>query len=91
MTRQVREVWEVPRDLLLRRYPPFVTGGALPRGHVPVFVFHSVEPDSFGRKLQHLADNDYRTLTAQEYFDILTRGATAPERARYSARAAWKG
>jgi peptidoglycan/xylan/chitin deacetylase (PgdA/CDA1 family) len=81
LTRQVREVWEVPRDLLLRRYPPFVTGGPLPRGHVPVFVFHSVEPDSFGRKLQYLADNDYRTLTAQEYMGVLTRGATPPERA----------
>ena len=28
------------------RYPPFVTGGPLPQGHVPVFVFHSLEPES---------------------------------------------
>ena len=81
VTRQVREVWEVPRDLLLRRYPPFVTGGPLPRGHVPVFVFHSVEPDSFGRKLQYLADNGYRTLTAAEYLDVLSQKVAAPERA----------
>ena len=46
--RQAREAFEVPRDLLLGRYPPFVTGGPLPRGHVPVFVFHSLEPESFG-------------------------------------------
>jgi peptidoglycan/xylan/chitin deacetylase (PgdA/CDA1 family) len=78
---QAREVWEVPRDLLLRRYPPFVTGGPLPRGHVPVFVFHGVEPDSFGRKLQYLADNGYRTLSAAQYLDVLQGSTPAPERA----------
>ena len=31
LVHNVREAWEVPRDLLLDRYPPFVTGGALPR------------------------------------------------------------
>ena len=36
--------------LLLRRYPPFVTGGALPAGQIPVFCFHSLEPVSFERK-----------------------------------------
>ena len=35
---KARDAFEVPRDLLLGRYPPFVTGGPLPRGHVPVFV-----------------------------------------------------
>jgi peptidoglycan/xylan/chitin deacetylase (PgdA/CDA1 family) len=78
---EAQAAWEVPRDLLLRRYPPFVTGGGLPRGHVPVFVFHSVEPAVFGRRLQYLADNDYRTLSVQEYQDVLTGARTAPERA----------
>ena len=81
LTRQAREVWEVPRDLLLRRYPPFVTGGPLPRGHVPVFVFHGLEPESFGRKVRYLADNGYRTLTATEYLDVLGGSVPAPERA----------
>ena len=40
-----REAWEVPRDLLLGRYPAFVTGGVLARGEVPVFVFHDAEPE----------------------------------------------
>lgn len=79
--RQAREAWEVPRDLLLRRYPPFVTGGPLPRGHVPVFVFHGLEPESFGRKLQYLADNGYQTLSADEYLAVLTGSAPPPERA----------
>lgn len=79
--RQIRESWEVPRDILLRRYPPFVTGGELPRGDVPVFVFHSLEPESFGRKLDYLAANDYATLSSDEYLDLLTGARLPPERA----------
>jgi peptidoglycan/xylan/chitin deacetylase (PgdA/CDA1 family) len=81
LTRQAREAWEVPRDLLLRRYPPFVTGGDLPRGHVPVFVFHGLQPDSFAQKLAYLADNDYASLSAGEYFQVLLGARPAPQRA----------
>jgi len=79
--RSAREAWEVPRDLLLRRYPPFVTGGDLSRGDVPVFVFHGAEPVSFGRKLAHLADNGYATLSADEYLAVLRGQREAPPRA----------
>lgn len=79
--RQAKEAWEVPRDLLLGRYPEFVTGGPLPRGDVPVFVFHSLEPHSFARKLRHLAANGYATLSADEYFRVLMGAGRAPERA----------
>lgn len=81
LARHAREAWEVPRDLVLGRYPPFVTGGPLPRGHVPVFVFHSLEPESFGRKLQYLADNGYVSLSADEYLQVLAGACPAPERA----------
>lgn len=72
---------EVPRDLMLGRYPDFVTGGALPRGDVPVFVFHSLEEAEFGRKLAYLARNGYQTLSADEHFQVLMGSRTAPERA----------
>jgi peptidoglycan/xylan/chitin deacetylase (PgdA/CDA1 family) len=81
LVRHAQEAWEVPRDLLLRRYPAFVTGGPLPRGHVPVFVFHSLEPESFERKLRYLADNGYETLSADEYFQVLVQAGKAPDRA----------
>jgi len=81
LRRQIRESWEVPRDILLKRYPPFVTGGPLPRGDVPVFVFHSLEAESFGGKLAYLADNGYHTLSSAEYVDVLTGARPAPERA----------
>lgn len=80
LLRQARESWEVPRDLLLGRYPAFVTGGPLPRGHVPVFVFHSLEPETFERKLRYLADNDYVTLSADGYFQALMGSRPAPLR-----------
>lgn len=79
--RNARDAWEVPRDLLLRRYPPFVTGGALPRGDVPVFVFHGAEPESFGRKVEHLARNGYVTLSAEEHLAVLRGEREAEERA----------
>ena len=79
--RHAWEAWEVGRDLLLHRYPPFVTGGPLPRGDVPVFVFHSLEPESFDRKLRYLAENGYQTLSADEYFQALVRAGPAPDRA----------
>ena len=77
----MQEAWEVPRDLLLGRYPEFVTGGPLSRGQVPVFVFHGLEPNTFERKLRHLADNGYVTLSADEYFQVLMGARTPSERA----------
>jgi peptidoglycan/xylan/chitin deacetylase (PgdA/CDA1 family) len=81
LRRHAGEALEVPRDLLLGRYPDFVMGGPLPRGDVPVFVFHSVEPESFGRKLRYLADNGYVTLSAEEYHQGLLGGRPFPDKA----------
>lgn len=81
MTGSLAEAWEVPRDLLLRRYPPFVTGGALPAGDIPVFVFHSLDPARFGAQLDHLARNGYLTLGMDDYLDVIRRRRTPPERA----------
>ncbi len=72
---------EVPRDLLFGGYPGFVTGGELPRGEIPVFVFHSLDPESFGSKLAYLQDNGYATLSVAEYLEALTGSRPAPERA----------
>ena len=81
LLRQARDAFEVPRDLVLGRYPEFVRGGALPRGHVPVFVFHSLEPESFGRKIAYLAANGYVTLSAGDYFEFVMGTRPVPDRA----------
>jgi peptidoglycan/xylan/chitin deacetylase (PgdA/CDA1 family) len=76
----LKEAWEVPWDLLRRRYPSLVTGGPLPRGEIPVFVLHGAEPRPLGRQLQYLADNGYQTLSADEYISVLLGGRPAPDR-----------
>ena len=81
LVRQARDAFEVPRDLVLGRYPEFVRGGALPRGHVPVFVFHTLEPATFGRKLAYLAANGYVTLSAGDYFEFVMGTRPVPDRA----------
>ena len=81
VVRQAWDSWEVPRDLLLRRYPGFVRGGALPRGQVPVFVFHSLEAGTFRRKLEYLSANGYVTLSAVDYFEFLMGTRPVPDRA----------
>lgn len=81
LRKHAEAAWAVPRDLMLGRYPEFVTGGPLPKGHVPVFCFHSLDPEVFGRKLRHLADNGYVTLSADEYFQNLMGSRPAPEKA----------
>ncbi len=81
LKRHAEAALEVPRDLLLGRYPDFVTGGPLPRGHVPVFVFHQLEPETFGRQVRYLADNGYVTLSVEEYFQFLVGGRPAPDKA----------
>ena len=35
-------VWEVARDLVTGGYPPFVTGGPLRPGEIPVFVHETL-------------------------------------------------
>lgn len=79
--RRARDAWEVPRDLLLGRYPAFVTGGALEPGEIPVFVFHGAEPESFGAALAHLTRGGYETLTIDEYLAVLRGQKAAPPRA----------
>lgn len=78
--RSLGALWEVVRDLATGGYPPFVTGGALPRGQVPVFVLHSLEPVSFERRLAFLKRNGYTTLGADELLEVVAGRREAPER-----------
>lgn len=79
--RQLGEAFEVPRDILLGRYPEFVTGDPLARGDIPIFVFHSLEPVSFERRLRYLDENGYRTLSGDELFYALMGATKVRDRA----------
>jgi peptidoglycan/xylan/chitin deacetylase (PgdA/CDA1 family) len=48
-------------------YPGFVLGLPLPRGALPVFVYHEVDPVQFAGDLEFLRRNRYRTLSLAEF------------------------
>lgn len=60
-------------ETLLRRYPAFVTRNLphLTPGEIPVFVFHTIEPDRFEDQLRLLKHSGFRTIGADEYLAIL--------------------
>ena len=68
------------RGLLGRGYPDFIlsdkaTGRDI--HHIPVFVFHDVEPAKLRAQLEHLRKNGYRTLRSDELLRVL-EGTLAP-------------
>ncbi|MCP4422879.1 MAG: polysaccharide deacetylase family protein [Chloroflexi bacterium] len=65
---------------MLRKYPDFVFQRveAIRAGEIPVFVFHSVQPDYFESQLQYLVENRYKTVNADEFYEIIL-GKRKPE------------
>lgn len=65
---ELRHEWRSLRQ----SYPDFVYRDvALPTGDIPIFVFHTIEPDRFERQLRYLNDNGYRTLSSVELLDLI--------------------
>jgi peptidoglycan/xylan/chitin deacetylase (PgdA/CDA1 family) len=70
-------------DCLRRgRYPAFVAARKpdVDPEDVPVFVFHTIEPDEFEAQLRHLVANDYRTLDCAAFHALLTGTGKVPPR-----------
>jgi hypothetical protein len=67
-------------NVLRTRYPLFLLGLPLPRGEIPVFVYHDVEPAAFARDLEFLHSNGYRTIGLDEFFAASARKSTGRER-----------
>ena len=65
---------EYIRGLVLGMYPEFVYRRLenISTGEIPIFVFHSVKPESLERQIRYLAENNYHTLKADELHDIIT-------------------
>lgn len=70
------------KGILAGHYPDFVLPGGKKsiRGELPVFVFHSVAPESFKSKLQYLEENGYTTLTGDHLLQVMEREKALPER-----------
>jgi peptidoglycan/xylan/chitin deacetylase (PgdA/CDA1 family) len=64
-------------------YPDFVTRDveSVPVGDVPVFTFHTIEPEPFEAQLRHLQRNGYRTIDADALQRHLTGTEPAPPKA----------
>lgn len=61
-------------------YPDYVYSGEAPsaRGHVPVFVYHTIGPSRFEKDLCFLAENGYRTLGMNDLVRHLRGQEPAP-------------
>ncbi len=75
----LRDEWQALRG----GYPDFVVRdiGSLPAGDVPVFTFHTIEPEPFEAQLRHLERNGYRTIDADTLLRHLSGEEPAPARA----------
>ncbi len=63
---------------LVTRDPAFVRGGGLDPTDIPVFTFHSLEPESFERKMRYLRDAGYQAIGMPAYLDALLGNLDAP-------------
>jgi peptidoglycan/xylan/chitin deacetylase (PgdA/CDA1 family) len=64
------------KAIIQKRYPDFVYKrlNKLAKNEIPIFVFHSVQPEFFESQIRYLALNGYRTLSADELYEIITNG-----------------
>mgnify|MGYP003766194407 CR=1 FL=1 len=81
IAKNLAEISSTALDLAGGRYPSFVYGVGIRPGQIPVFCFHSAEPDLFEPRLAFLAENGYATLTADEYLSVMRGEMTPPPRA----------
>jgi hypothetical protein len=73
LTKGLKEIPIEAKRLLRHSYPPFVLANKPNplRDEVPVFMFHSVERETFTAQLDFLAQNHYQTLTLPAFMAFL--------------------
>ncbi len=67
-------------DLATFRYPPFLLGGPLLPGSLPVFHFHEASADALEPYLAFLSANRYTALTSDALSALVLRGVRPPKR-----------
>ena len=68
---------------VLHGYPDFVYSGEAPAraGHVPVFIYHTIDPVRFEADLKYLVENGYTAIGMNELVRHLRGERQAPENA----------
>jgi len=68
------------RGLWKREYPDFIFKNES-ENKIPVFIYHHIPANEFEKRLQHIKQNGYTTLTADELERALTDRSAAPDKA----------
>lgn len=71
--KNLSEATSMSLDLIFRKYPSFVYGNKISATEIPVFLFHTENPEILESKFQFLTKNQYKTLTTEEYYEIITK------------------
>jgi hypothetical protein len=70
------------RSILTRSLPRFLVDGREKslEDEIPVFVFHSVFPEVFESQLRYLTENNYETLNAAAFLEVMKKGIRGSHR-----------
>jgi len=66
---------------LLNAYPEFVYSAInnFDLNGIPVFVYHTIDPESFEEQLKYIKRNNYQTLSIEKFYDIMLSGKPVKE------------
>lgn len=72
MHHSLKDQLKVEVNSFLNGYPDFVLSRTNSLNGNYVFVYHTIDPNLFESHLKYLKDNDYKTLSIHEFYEILT-------------------
>ncbi len=75
MKHSIKDQLAIEVKSLFAGYPKFVysKNNINSLDGIPVFVFHTIEPELFEEQLKYLKKNGYKTLSINEFYDVLTK------------------
>lgn len=75
MKHSIKAQLSVELKSIVKGYPKFVYSNDRNQkvDGIPVFVYHTIDSSVFEQHLTYLQENDYRTLTIHEFYDIITK------------------
>jgi hypothetical protein len=78
MKRSLKDQFSTEIRSLFNGYPKFVYSKNQNDNlsGIPVFVSHTIEPELFEKQLQFLNKNGYKTLSIQEFYEIISKTKT---------------
>ena len=81
-----RNIYRKNKDDLIAimagHYPEFIYRSIanIKKNYLPIFVFHSVQPDIFEQKVEYITRNGYKTLNSEQVHALITEGKGLKEK-----------